>query len=187
MNQTKQTLKIYWKALGKYKLLTIIVVISTIAATIAGTIVPLFYKKFFDVLTSGAERATLSSALVGVLVTIVLMKLVRWALWRTAGFVTNRLQPAVISDLADYCFTKLHKHSFSYFSNNFVGSLVKRVNWFTRAFETISDRILTDLIPLVISLTVIVFCAREKKYLPGLWRAGLRHYFYFHKLVAYEL
>lgn len=168
MNYTKQTLSIYQKALGKYKLLTTIVILTAIGGTTMGTIVPLYYKKFFDVLSSGGDRGALPSILVGVLISIILLKLARWTLWRIAGLATNRLQPTVIANLANHCFTELHKHSFTYFNNNFVGSLVKRVNWFTRAFEVIADRVTWDLIPLLVNLVVIVVILGGKNLYLGL-------------------
>lgn len=168
MNYTKQTLQIYFRHLREYKLLSAIVIISAVAGTTMGTIVPLFYKKFFDTLSSNGEKGALTSVLVGVLISIILLKLTRWAFWRIAGLATNRLQPTVIAKLADHCFEHLHRHSFSYFSNNFVGSLVKRVNWFTRAFEVIADRITWDLIPLLVNLIVIVIVLGKKNYYLGL-------------------
>src|SRR5581483_9243915 len=54
----------------------------------------------------------------------------------------------------------LMEHSYSFFANNFVGSLVQRVNRFARAFERFSDNVIWNILPLlvrVVSVLVVIF------------------------------
>ena len=66
----------------------------------------------------------------------------------------------------------MHKHSFAYFSNNFVGSLVKRVNWFTRGFEGMADRIMYNLTPTLTVLIVAIIVLAYKNLYLGLFMFG---------------
>jgi len=113
---------------------------------------PLFYKKFFDVLVAGGSR----EVLVSLLGTILTLYLIEWALWRIAGFINSYFQTRVMGDLSITCFNYLHKHSFSFFNNNFVGSLVKRVNRFYHAFEGVADACTWDLLPIIVDVILVI-------------------------------
>jgi ATP-binding cassette subfamily B protein len=50
----------------------------------------------------------------------------------------------------------LHQHSFSFFNNNFVGSLVKKVTRFGHAFESLADKVFYNFNRLVITTIIIL-------------------------------
>lgn len=154
-DNTKKTLKIYWQFSLKYKIPALFMVGATIGATILNIIVPLYFKNFFDILVSPGAKDAIAQKLIFVLMIIAGLEFVQWIFWRIANFSDNYFTSQVSSALANHCFGYLHKHSFAYFNNNFVGSLVKRVKWFVKAYEVISDRINYGLIPLGVSITAI--------------------------------
>ncbi|MFA5188710.1 MAG: ABC transporter ATP-binding protein [Patescibacteria group bacterium] len=154
---TKQTLKIYWQYAMRYKIAVFFVVLTTIGASIINVVTPLYYKKFFDVISSGLDKQSLGSQLITIIIYVLVLDVVSWICWRVATFTASYFQAHVMADLSNYCFAYLHKHSFAYFNNNFVGSLVKRVKWFTAAFEDISDRIIWDIIVLIVNLVGILY------------------------------
>ena len=91
---------------------------------------------------------------------ITALHLIEWIFWRVGALLNNIFQPKVLADLSNYCFANLHKHSFSYFNNNFVGSLVRRVNKFTTSFERMADKIIWNILQLavyIISILIILF------------------------------
>ncbi|MBX4200920.1 ABC transporter ATP-binding protein/permease, partial [Candidatus Parcubacteria bacterium] len=49
----------------------------------------------------------------------------------------------------------LMNHSYSFFTNNFVGSLVQKVNRFARAFESLADNLVWNLLPLAVRVAAI--------------------------------
>ncbi|MSU75283.1 MAG: ABC transporter ATP-binding protein [Candidatus Magasanikbacteria bacterium] len=165
---TKLTLKIYWSEARKYWLVMFGLFVCVVGGSATGIIIPLYFKRFFDILAQGGTAETTEVALFGVLITIAWIEAFRWAFWRVAAFFNNYFQPKVMAALANYCFAYLHKHSFAYFNNNFVGSLVKRVNWFTRAFENVADKITWTIIPLFVDLTVVIFVLFRKDFWLGL-------------------
>lgn len=153
---TKKTLKIYLKACSRYKVSGFLILFSVIAASFIGVIVPLYYKKFLDVLSvPGADRVLAGDSLIRILIYIAVLNALSWAGWRVATFTSSYFQPKVEADLTSQSFAYLQKHSFTFFSNNFVGALVKRVKWFSKAFLEISDMVIWKLLPLLISVTVI--------------------------------
>ncbi len=166
-NNTKKTLKIYLQHVGKYKFWGSIVLLSVVAGAATNAITPLYYKQFFDVLVSGQTEDATVSALYSVLVSIAIFKIAGWISWRAATFISAYFQTSVIADLSNTCFKYLHKHSFSYFNNNFTGSLVKRVSYFPRAFELIADRITWSFAPLIVSIVIITVVLFIKSILLG--------------------
>ena len=164
---TKATFKIYLRSTFKYPYATSLVLFSIVVSTLLEAVNPIYYKKFFDLISDNSDILSVKSALVFILFLILLLKIGSWAFWRVALFGGNYLESKVISDLANYCFAVLHQHSFSFFSNTFVGSLTKKVNRFTRSFESITDRLLWEFIPLVISLAAITYVLFRRNFLLG--------------------
>ncbi|MDD2807530.1 MAG: ABC transporter ATP-binding protein [Patescibacteria group bacterium] len=154
---TKKTLAIYWQAASQYKFAVAICVTSVIMASILNVIIPLYFKQFFDLLSSGQAKPTVAAGLVSILMIIGVIEFFQWLGWRVATFHASYFQSNVMTGLADYNFKYLHQHSFSFFNNSFVGSLVKKVKWFSKAFESISDRILWNILPLIVNIIVITF------------------------------
>lgn len=153
---TKSTLSKYWVHVRRHPILAAMLVLVVTSASTTSAIIPLYFKQFFDVFGRVAAPNELTSALIRILVIIAVLEFIRWSFWRISGFLNNIFQPRIMTDLANQCFQYLHKHSFSFFNSNFVGSLVKRVNYFTRAFESTADRITWNVLPLAVELAVIM-------------------------------
>lgn len=155
-SNTKKTLRIYWSHIIKYKLSGLIILFSIVAGSSINVILPLYYKKFFDVLGSEQTKEVIAGGLVDVLIVILIINFIGWIAWRIATFSLTHVFAQLIADMQNTCFKYLHKHSFSYFNNNFVGALVKRVGYFTNSFRDILDRVLWDFIPLVVKMSIII-------------------------------
>lgn len=166
-HNTKKTLQIYWQNAWHYKTTVLFSLISIIGASILNVVIPLYFKNFFDILTSGLGKEDVSSRLISILVSIAVIELISWCLWRVATFSASFFQAKVMADVADQCFAYLHKHSFNFFNDNFVGSLVKKVKWFSKAFEVIADRILWNLLPLVVNISVIAVVLYRRNFWLG--------------------
>jgi len=154
--KTKNSIKIYWQHARRYYWAIIVMVASFIIITVVDVWAPLYYKKLFNLLNVGTERALQISQLIQALIFILVLNFIAWFFWRVATWVASSFESSVIANLYNTCFAYLHKHSFGFFNNNFVGSLVKKVNRFTRSFEDIYDRIMFDLLRLFLSTTAIL-------------------------------
>lgn len=159
--RTKQTLKIYWSQVRNYKLLVFFMFLALGVATIVDLAIPIYYKKFFNVLTGVPLRdGTLAGQLVAVLVVIVGLNSAGWVLHRFTHFANNYFQPRVMADLFEHAYDYLQRHSYGFFTSRFVGALVRKVTKLTRAFEQFSDRTYWDLYPLAIRIvgaTVVLY------------------------------
>ena len=168
-DNTKKTLKIYLQHCLKYKAGFFAIALAIICASALTTVFPLFFKKFFDILaTNNSDIAQTASSLTRLIVIILLLDLLSWGFWRVASFTMTYFQPHVIADLSNTCFAYLHKHSYSFFENNFVGSLTKRVKWFSQGFEAIHDRFVWDILPLVVNIIFIIIVLSSRSFWLGL-------------------
>jgi len=143
----KETLKIYWQHSYRYKWLALLVIISCLSNSLLVAIVPLYYKKFFDLFTSELVPSEMARNLFILLLTIGLLNALGKLINYCFRALMIRFQCKCLFDLADTCFTNIHRHSFAYFNNNFSGALVKKSSYFTRSFELITDNIVNHLLP----------------------------------------
>lgn len=164
---TRKTLEIYWRHASKYKLWGSAILFFVIFGSATNVIRPLFYKKFFDILVSTQPKEMIVNSLIAVLVSIAAIQMAGWVSWRVADYLGSKFELSAIKDLLSTCFEYLHKHSFSYFNNNFTGSLVKRVSYFPRAFENIIDRLIWNFLPLIVSIAIIAAVLFSKNILLG--------------------
>jgi len=113
-------------------------------------ITPWFYKKFFD--TLAAPIANGADILVHTLFIIIALELLAWLIYRLNAVGLVRLETRVIADLNETSFNYLIGHSYSFFTNSFAGSLVRKVNRLSRAFEEVADQVQFSLIPLIVTV-----------------------------------
>jgi len=167
-NNTKKTFNTYWQHIKKYKLSGFVIFISIIIGVITNIWAPLLYKKFFDILTGSITVVSQTDALIEILYNILFIYLLGWVFWRLATFTNSYFQTKIMADLTNTCFSYIHKHSITFFNNNFVGSLVKRVNRFSRAFEGIADALTWELLPALINIIAVTLVLFSRNSILGL-------------------
>ena len=145
-------LKAFWKGVRLYQPLLFTLVACIIAVNIVEVITPLFYKRFFDTLIATADKTAAAPVLLGIIFSILGLNGLIWLFYRIATFVDNRFLTKMAATLRQQAFDYLLGHSYSFFSNNFTGSLVQRVNRFARAFDRLADKIIWNVIPLLIKM-----------------------------------
>lgn len=126
-------------------------------------VTPLYYKKFFDQLVLPDNKMLIAQQLVRIIVVIVILNVLRWIFYRLANHLIIIFESRSMAQLKQNAFAYVVKHSHNFFSNNFTGSLVQKINRFSRAFEKIADSIFFIFIPLFVSvlgaiiITLVVF------------------------------
>jgi ATP-binding cassette, subfamily B, bacterial len=118
-------------------------------------IYPLYLKKFINLLSAtGVDKVTTIIELKNTLLALAAIYLIQWFLYRLATVSAAVFILRAVFDLGNYCYAYLHKHSYTFFVNNFAGSLVKRIRWFTSAFEQVVEQVLWNIIPLIVQVAV---------------------------------
>ncbi|MCX6721445.1 MAG: ABC transporter ATP-binding protein [Candidatus Staskawiczbacteria bacterium] len=156
----KDVLRAFWNGIKPKKWLFFTLVASIILGNIFSILTPIFYKQFFDIISISGSKADVAGSLINIIIYIAILNGFFWTFYRIATWSNNNFQPSVIANLKQQSYDHLMQHSYSFFANSFAGSLVQKVNRFARAFETLCDRLVWDVLPLivrVISVLVIVF------------------------------
>ncbi len=143
-----QVLKAYWHGVKPYRVAAAFVVVVPAATAVLDILIPVFYKRFFDVITQTADRMAAAPTLIAIIITVLGLNGLNWLMWRAMSFVNAHFQSSVMANLKETSFDYMLGHSYSFFANRFTGSLVQRVNRFSRAFERLADRITFNIIPL---------------------------------------
>lgn len=163
--QTSQILKVYWEHARRYKGRVFLILLFIGIANLLNVIIPLFYKRFFDLLSGDipSDPDSVVPLLVGTLLIVMSLHGVMWVMWRISNLISNWFQPRMMADLEQTALAQLHEHSYKFFSNNFAGSLVRKVSRLSRSFEDVSDQIQYQFVPLAIILTgnLIVLATRS--------------------------
>jgi len=151
---------VFWKHARRYPALGIIGYSSVILINITQIAIPWYMKKFFDAaVAAGPNSPDAGKILLGILSIIAFLATARWLFYRIAGFANVYFQARIMSDLQETGFDNLLGHSYRFFAGTFTGSLVRKVNRLSRAFEEITDQLGANLLPLAVtiigSLTVL--------------------------------
>ncbi|MDD4989462.1 MAG: ABC transporter ATP-binding protein [Candidatus Pacebacteria bacterium] len=149
----KDIFKAFWKAM-RFHIPSL--VFAFIGVFLSGTVqvfAPLYYKKFIDIIATSPDRLASVPTLIHILLIILAINIGNWIGYRLSGFAGGYNEIRVMARLRQNSFDYLSKHSYGFFSDNFVGSIVQRVNRMARAYERISDSIFFDVSPLVLRLT----------------------------------
>jgi ATP-binding cassette, subfamily B, bacterial len=155
-NKTLATIKIYWSHILRHWPMFFTICFLGMAATAVDVIIPVYFKKIIDIITAGGAREIMFKAAVGILLFSAGLGVLRWALWRVSVLCDIRFAPRLIAELNNDSFAMMHKQSISFFTDNFSGSLVKKVNYFSRAFETVIDNVFWSLLPMLVNMAMIV-------------------------------
>ena len=153
----KDVFEAFWQGMTSQKWWLFLVLFLIILGNIITVIIPIFYKQFFDILTATGDKSIVAENLLKVIIYIVILNGFYWVFYRIATLSNSAYQTAVMAKLKQQSYDYLMQHSYSFFSNNFTGSLVQRVSRFARAFERLSDRLIWDLLPLIVrSISIFI-------------------------------
>ncbi len=157
-------LSAFWRGIKPQRYWMYFLVFSMILGNIVPIITPIFYKQFFDVVTISGDKIIIAQKLLIIILYIAFLNFLYWLFYRFAEIANIKYQMNTIARIKQQSYDYLMQHSYSFFTNNFVGSLVQRVNRFARAYERLSDHLIWDILPLLvrtISIFIIVLFINE--------------------------
>jgi ATP-binding cassette, subfamily B, bacterial len=103
------------------------------------------------------------SMLVATLAMIAIVSGGRVIVNRVANFTANHTQSLMLADLINNAYGYTLRHSYRFFSGNFSGALVRKIQRLGNSYETIDDAIKYQAIPLLVSVigTIIIVWQRN--------------------------
>ena len=153
-NLTKQTLSIYWQHAKNYRAYIFGILAFFVVYILADGLAPYLYKLFINNLI-GYDFTKYRTLLI-ILAVILSARAIRSFSYRAKDYLTNFFEPRVMDDITNTCFDHMHQNSYSFFSGNFVGSLVNKVKKMERGFEIVTDRIIDDFLRTVLFVILAV-------------------------------
>lgn len=157
----KEYLRVVWQK--KFYFLLALIGIST--GTILSFSVPLFYKNIANGLALPYSENTLAMLLENFSLVALFYGGV-WLSWRILEIGIIPLDGGGVNLLEKRCFDVLKKQKYSFFENNFSGSLIKQASRFSRSFEIISDWFLFQLFHnlLAVSIAFVIFYQQQPQF-----------------------
>ncbi len=149
---TKLTFQFFWFYIKKHWPLALLAFSAMTLGTFSDMYFYYLFKDFINALSAGASEQTLLMFVLG----IGSVQLFNVAMWRVGGYSASVFEPKAMKEMTNHCFEVLHKHSYNFFNNQFVGSLVKRISRMARSFEDITDQMLFEFYPLLLRTLIAI-------------------------------
>jgi ATP-binding cassette subfamily B protein len=145
-----------WQSVKLQKWSLLFTVFCITVWSILSSIYPLYYKDFFDIVSSQGEKSIIIPQLIIIIFKIAGINFAIWVFSRIYNYLIISLEANTMARIRQRSYDYLIKHSHSFFANNFTGSLVQKVNRFAKGFEVLADNILWNILPLFIKIVLIV-------------------------------
>lgn len=164
-NHLRETAQFFWHHTVRQWYLFVPMVILIAVAKIIDVLLSVSYKNFIDTLTGDSPT---KNELYSVLIIIFGLNCAVWVCWRIVEFSANVWQPDALRKMGEESYSYLQKHSYNFFINNFVGSLVKRLNRLPSGFETVSDIVLFNMYPTFILIIASIIALYQVSHIMAL-------------------
>ena len=158
----KVVLKLYAKSLSEFSGIISFSIFMAIMASLANVAVPYIFKQFLDILGSGQSPTQITS-LHNTIWLFFGVAFLGWAGWRVCYMINSYFSSRVLALLRQRAFSYLLGHSHEFFANTFAGALVQKVNRFAQSYDALADRILYDIIPIVVQVSFILYILTKER------------------------
>ncbi len=158
-------LKEYSHVVWQKKWYFLLCLIGLSSATVLDFYMPVLYQNIANGLAENYSDATLAMMLDNLMLIAILYAGI-WLSWRVLEIGIIPLDGGGVNLLEKRCFDVLKKQKYTFFENNFSGSLIKQANRFSRSFEIIMDWCLFQLFQnvLAISLAFVIFYQQQPRF-----------------------
>jgi len=140
--RNRDIIKLFWKNERPYRGRVFLCLFVIFGNSILVLIAPWYQKFLFDALAQLGQDPTAINAVIFNFLISSLILFFQWIFWRATGFSAASYQPHVMADLQTSTFSYAIRHSYRFFTNTFAGSLVRKVNRLSRAFEQFDDTVI---------------------------------------------
>lgn len=150
---TRQTLKIFWQHTKPYWPYALLAVGGSWLAVIVEVYRPWLYRSLLNIFAQGP---TYYQQAVIVVLGLLGLGVLRLIFRRCMEYGAIQYQSNAKRDLWLTSFKELHRQDYSYFTNQFTGTLVKRANRYDGAYEQIMDQITFGLGQTIVRVAITI-------------------------------
>ncbi len=149
-----QVLREYWEQYKRWPVFSLVLfLVPSIATIFVSFIPPLIIAEIVNVLTEKGTMA-LSSAWIYILAFGGLW-IVGELLWRLSEHVLIRVEEKSMNALYRSAYSKITNMDYKFFTDNFVGTLTKRISGFGRGFEGLTEALVFNTLPNVLPVIFV--------------------------------
>ncbi len=155
-------LREYGRVVWQKKYFFFLVLFALACATTLDLTVPVFYKNIANGLTEPYSEETLEVLLAN-LTLIALFYVGVWCSWRLLEVGIIPLDGGGVNLLEKRCFEVLQQQKYSFFENNFSGSLIKQAYRFSSSFEILMDWFLFHFFQSILAIIIsfVIFSQQQ--------------------------
>lgn len=144
----KEYIRVTWEKRWGF----LLVMIGVTTATILGIYVPIFYKNIANGFAQPYSPETLAMMMHNFWMVLLFYAGI-WISWRVLEVGIVPVDDGGVCLLNKRCFTVLKQQKYDFFENSFSGGLIKQASRFSRAYETIMDWFIFQLMQNVIGIS----------------------------------
>lgn len=149
----KSVVRVFFQHAKKYPYTVGIIIFSAIVSTLLEIAAAWYSKKLFDTLAANLSPALALAVLTQIVFALYgFIKGAEWIGHRLRGFANIFFEAYAMRDLEKTAFSYLLRHSYKFFTDNFTGSLVRKVRRLSRSFEETADQAQFNLLPLAVAI-----------------------------------
>lgn len=154
----KRVLSYFWKKYMTEKKYFFSLLFFRTAQTFIALLPAIYFKEIINLLSDfvGSDKSQIFSIAIGLLISIVWIKVVSVITYRATDFSLINMSINIMRKIYLECFEYLHRHSFRFFTDNFTGSLIKKVNKFVGSYDLITDTLTFEIAPIILNLIFIL-------------------------------
>lgn len=152
----------YRRSMRGYRGLIILTLSAYACASVFSSVRPLVYRSIVDILGSADDRAAVTAQIFDRFWWLATLILLAQLSFRVGDYGIARAEAGVMGDLMNRTLSRLDRHSYRFFADNFVGSLVAKAKRFVSSFEQLFDQIMfsvwmtaVSLVTILVSLSVV--------------------------------
>jgi ATP-binding cassette, subfamily B, bacterial len=169
--------RLYLSALKKRRWLFAVVLLTMLALQVVELTSPLFLRQIFNGLGSGIRTPEAHAEVLTAFAYLGLFFFLAWLFRRLNAFLLVLLESKTMAELFSTAFDYLIGHSQHFFSNQFTGTLTRRVSKFASAFEALMDSFVFQFFPTAIFVIGAVAILYSRNPMLGLilggWAIGM--------------
>ncbi len=134
--------KYYWPHIKRYpKTMYGTLVLFALGALGFKVLAPILYKQAIDIITVSTNPHAVVAAVLSLIILYGVITFLAQTTWTIGNYTMVYTQSNILRDLANDAYKRMQMHSYEFFTNRFVGSLVAKVKRYVDSFETIHDLI----------------------------------------------
>lgn len=138
---TKDVLKAMWDQARPYGPWLFVFVLLVAVSELFALMTPYVYKVFFDTIAISEKTQGVVEILFMLIIVWVVLDLSRWVLYRIAQGINVLVTPKIVRNMTRANFSYTQHHSYRFFSDSFIGSLVRKIRRLPDAYDKLADQI----------------------------------------------